>query len=137
MISRQVTGERTAGWGREGHGRNYGQTTGIHVGNWEVSAAPCTAQMDASFKQLLSHQKTVSKTFCHSLLLGDYYILNVLMKNPNMPKVPPTHQTVVACSYCAVVQNPLDMCSAASSKYFLIFPKISVCRDIKMQEPIT
>lgn len=37
-----------------------GQTTGIHVGNWEVSAAPCTAQMDTSFKQLLSHLKTIS-----------------------------------------------------------------------------
>lgn len=66
MISRQVIGEK-AGWsGGMGETMN---NIGIHVGNWEVSAAPCTAQMDTSFKQLLSHLKTISKTFCHSLLL--------------------------------------------------------------------
>lgn len=54
--------------------------TGIHVGNWEVSAAPCTAQMDTSYKQLLSHLKTISKTFCHISLSSDYYILNTVMK---------------------------------------------------------
>lgn len=36
-ISTHVVREMTAGWGREGHGKNHGQKTGIHVGNWEVS----------------------------------------------------------------------------------------------------
>lgn len=90
-----------------------GQTTGSHVGNWEVSAAPCTAQMDTSFKQLLSHLKTISKTFCRSLMFNDYSTLKVIMKNPSNEE-PLQRQTVV--------KNPLDMCSAASSKYFLIFP---------------
>lgn len=57
-------------------GQTMDKQQGTHVGNWEVSAAPCTAQMNTSFRQLLSHQETLTKTFSDSLLLSDYYILN-------------------------------------------------------------
>lgn len=91
MISRQVIQGRglLGGGGRDEHWTNWESCR-------ELGGICCSLHCtnDTSFKQLLSHLKTISKTFCHSLLLGDYSMLKVMMKNPSNGEPLPC-QTVV------------------------------------------